>query len=75
MLDYKLGGRDISEVMAMPVTEAKAFFGDGTATLPAALKILERLDDVGLGYIALGQPLPTLSGGEQQRFETRHPHG
>ncbi len=69
VLDYKLGGRDISEVMAMPVTEAKAFFGDGEARIPAALKILERLYDVGLGYVALGQPLPTLSGGEQQRLK------
>ncbi len=69
VLDYKLAGRDISEVMAMPVTEAKAFFAEGEAEVPAAQRILERLDDVGLGYVALGQPLPTLSGGEQQRLK------
>jgi excinuclease UvrABC ATPase subunit len=55
--------------MAMPVTEAKAFFAGGEAKVPAAQRILERLEDVGLGYVALGQPLPTLSGGEQQRLK------
>jgi excinuclease UvrABC ATPase subunit len=69
VLGYKLGGRDISEVLAMPVTEAKEFFGDGEASTPAAHKILERLDDVGLGYLSLGQPLTTLSGGERQRLK------
>jgi excinuclease ABC A subunit len=69
VLQYRLGGKDIAEVMAMPVEEAEAFFGDGEARIPAAHKILRRLVDVGLGYIALGQPLPTLSGGEQQRLK------
>jgi excinuclease UvrABC ATPase subunit len=69
VLDYTFGGRDISEVLAMPVTEALAFFGDGDAKIPAAQKILERLDDVGLGYLSVGQPLTTLSGGERQRLK------
>ena len=69
VLEYKLGGKDISEVLAMPVTEAEAFFGDGEAPTPAAHKILVRLADVGLGYLTLGQPLPTLSGGERQRLK------
>jgi excinuclease UvrABC ATPase subunit len=68
VLEYKFGGRDISEVLAMPVTEALAFFGDGDAKVPAAHKILDRLADVGLGYLSLGQPLTTLSGGERQRL-------
>jgi excinuclease UvrABC ATPase subunit len=69
VLEYELGGKDISEVLAMPVTEAEQFFGAGKAHTPAAHKILERLADVGLGYITLGQPLPTLSGGERQRLK------
>ena len=69
VLDYKLGGKDISEVLAMPVTEAEAFFGAGEAHTPAAHKILVGLADVGLGYLSLGQPLPTLSGGERQRLK------
>jgi excinuclease UvrABC ATPase subunit len=69
VLDYRLGGRDISEVMAMPVATARDFFADGAAKVPAAHEILQRLDDVGLGYVTLGQPLPTLSGGEQQRLK------
>jgi excinuclease UvrABC ATPase subunit len=69
VLEYKLGGRDISEVLAMPVTEAEAFFADGEARTPAAHKILDRLADVGLGYLTLGQPLTTLSGGERQRLK------
>ncbi len=69
VLEYKLGGRDISEVLAMSVTEAEAFFGAGEAKTPAAHAILERLVDVGLGYLSLGQPLPTLSGGERQRLK------
>jgi len=69
VLKYKLGGRDISEVLAMPVTEAEAFFGAGKAKNPAAHAILERLADVGLGYLSLGQPLTTLSGGERQRLK------
>ncbi|MEV5550388.1 excinuclease ABC subunit UvrA [Streptomyces sp. NPDC052309] len=69
VLEYRLGGRDISEVLAMPVTEAVEFFGAGEARTPAAHKILERLSDVGLGYLSLGQPLTTLSGGERQRLK------
>ncbi|GAB1640665.1 ATP-binding cassette domain-containing protein [Krasilnikovia sp. MM14-A1259] len=69
VLDYHLGGKDISEVLAMPVTEAEQFFGDGDARVPAAHKILDRLADVGLGYLSLGQPLTTLSGGERQRLK------
>ncbi len=69
VLEYKLGGKDISEVLAMPVTEAEAFFADGDAATPAAHTILTRLADVGLGYLSLGQPLPTLSGGERQRLK------
>ncbi|GGS44118.1 excinuclease ABC subunit UvrA [Streptomyces badius] len=69
VLDYHLGGRDISEVLAMSVTEAEEFFGPGEAALPAAHKILDRLVDVGLGYLSLGQPLTTLSGGERQRLK------
>jgi excinuclease UvrABC ATPase subunit len=69
VLDYHLGGRDISEVLAMSVTEAEEFFGAGEARTPAAHAILGRLADVGLGYLNIGQPLPTLSGGERQRLK------
>jgi len=69
VLDYHLGGRDISEVLAMPVTEALEFFADGEARTPAAHTILGHLADVGLGYLSLGQPLTTLSGGERQRLK------
>jgi excinuclease UvrABC ATPase subunit len=69
VLDYHLAGRDISEVLAMSVTEAEEFFGAGEAHTPAAHAILRRLADVGLGYLSLGQPLPTLSGGERQRLK------
>ena len=69
VLVHHLGGRDISEVLAMSVTEAAGFFGAGEAHTPAAHTTLERLDDVGLGYLTLGQPLPTLSGGERQRLK------
>ena len=69
VLEYHLGGRDISEVLAMSVLEAAEFFGKGEAAIPAAHAILERLTDVGLGYISLGQPLTTLSGGERQRLK------
>ncbi|TCO51077.1 excinuclease UvrABC ATPase subunit [Kribbella antiqua] len=69
VLEYTLGGRNIAEVLAMPVTEALEFFGDGEAKTPAAHKILDRLADVGLGYLSLGQPLTTLSGGERQRLK------
>src|SRR5260221_5935917 len=69
VLDYHLGGRDISEVLAMSVTGAGEFFGAGEARTPAAHAILGRLADVGLGYLSLGQPLTTLSGGERQRLK------
>jgi excinuclease UvrABC ATPase subunit len=70
VLKYKFGGADISEVLAMSVTEAGKFFGEGAkAGIPAAHKILERLADVGLGYLNIGQPLTTLSGGERQRLK------
>jgi excinuclease ABC A subunit len=69
VLEYHLGGRDISEVLAMSVTEAERFFGEGEARTPAAHTILGRLADVGLGYLSLGQPLTTLSGGERQRLK------
>ncbi|MFB6991445.1 ATP-binding cassette domain-containing protein [Streptomyces sp. NPDC056230] len=68
VLEYHLGGRDISEVLAMSVSEAEEFFGEGEARTPAAHRILQRLADVGLGYLSLGQPLTTLSGGERQRL-------
>ena len=69
VLEYTLGGRNIAEVLAMPVTEALEFFDEGEARTPAAHKVLERLADVGLGYVSLGQPLTTLSGGERQRLK------
>ncbi|MEV5753143.1 excinuclease ABC subunit UvrA [Actinoallomurus sp. NPDC052308] len=69
VLEYHLGGRDISQVLAMSVTEAEEFFGAGEARTPAAHAILGRLADVGLGYLSLGQPLTTLSGGERQRLK------
>ncbi|HEX6708853.1 MAG TPA: excinuclease ABC subunit UvrA, partial [Rubrobacter sp.] len=69
VLEYHFGGRDISEVLAMSVTEAEEFFGAGEARTPAAHTILDRLADVGLGYLSLGQPLTTLSGGERQRLK------
>lgn len=69
VLDHHLGGRDISEVLAMSVSEAEEFFADGEARTPVAHKILTRLSDVGLGYLTLGQPLTTLSGGERQRLK------
>lgn len=69
VLEFLLGGKDISEVLAMPVTEAAGFFGSDGAKVPAAHRILTRLADVGLGYVSLGQPLTTLSGGERQRLK------
>ena len=69
VLEHYLGGRDISEVLAMSVTEAQEFFGAGEARTPAAHAILGRLADVGLGYLTIGQPLTTLSGGERQRLK------
>ena len=69
VLEYRLGGRNIAEVLAMSVTEAEEFFGAGEARIPAAHAILDRLADVGLGYLSLGQPLTTLSAGERQRVK------
>ncbi|MBX5443071.1 MAG: excinuclease ABC subunit UvrA [Solirubrobacteraceae bacterium] len=69
VLEYTFGGRNISEVLEMPVEEAEAFFADGEARLPAAHRILQRLSRVGLGYLTIGQPLTTLSGGERQRLK------
>jgi excinuclease UvrABC ATPase subunit len=69
VLEYKFDGKDISEVLAMSVTEAEEFFGAGDACSPAAHKVLQRMADVGLGYLSLGQPLTTLSGGERQRLK------
>ena len=69
VLEYTLAGRNIAEVLAMSVKEAEGFFEDGEARTPAAHTILDRLADVGLGYLSLGQPLTTLSGGERQRLK------
>ncbi|EQM74477.1 MULTISPECIES: ATP-binding cassette domain-containing protein [Microbacterium] len=69
VLEYKLAGKDITEVLDLPVSEARVFFSDGEAKLPAATAILGRMEDVGLGYLSLGQPLSTLSGGERQRIK------
>ncbi|HMI72907.1 MAG TPA: ATP-binding cassette domain-containing protein, partial [Solirubrobacteraceae bacterium] len=69
VLEYTLGGRNIAEVLAMSVTEAEEFFDSGEPRTPAAHAILDRLADVGLGYLSLGQPLTTLSGGERQRLK------
>ncbi|WP_042395336.1 ATP-binding cassette domain-containing protein [Streptacidiphilus carbonis] len=69
VLEYRLGGRDISEVLAMSVDRAGEFFAEGEAAIPAAQRVLARLADVGLGYLTLGQPLTTLSGGERQRLK------
>ncbi|MEV6909342.1 excinuclease ABC subunit UvrA [Amycolatopsis sp. NPDC051071] len=69
VLEYTFGGKNISEVLAMPVSEAEEFFAEGEGRIPAAHAILSRLKDVGLGYLSLGQPLTTLSGGERQRLK------
>ena len=69
VLEYRLGGRDISEVLAMSVAEAERFFAAGDSRIPAAHAVLSRLADVGLGYLTIGQPLTTLSGGERQRLK------
>ncbi|MFE6733625.1 ATP-binding cassette domain-containing protein [Microbacterium sp. NPDC057650] len=69
VLDYKLAGKDIVEVFEMPVREAQEFFAGGEAKIPAVVKMLDRMADVGLGYLTLGQPLSTLSGGERQRIK------
>lgn len=75
VLDYKLGGRDIAEVLDLPVAEARRFFSEGESKIPAAAAILTRLEDVGLGYLTLGQPLTTLSGGERQRIKLANEMG
>ncbi|WP_189350755.1 ATP-binding cassette domain-containing protein [Zhihengliuella salsuginis] len=75
VLQYTLGGKDITEVLDLPVDQARDFFTDGEAKLPAAAKILGRLHDVGLGYLKLGQPLSTLSGGERQRIRLANQMG
>jgi excinuclease UvrABC ATPase subunit len=75
VLEYTLGGKNIAEVLAMSVAEAKAFVAEGDARTPPAHTILDRLDDVGLGYLALGQPLTTLSGGERQRIKLANQMG
>ena len=73
VLEYELGGKNIADVLALSVADALAYFrgetNDGAAKVPAAVKVLERLDDVGLGYVKIGQPLTTLSGGERQRLK------
>jgi excinuclease UvrABC ATPase subunit len=68
VLEYELGGRNITEVLDMSVDEARDFFAEGEAKVPAAHAILERMSAVGLGYLSIGQPLTTLSGGERQRL-------
>ncbi|GGH36004.1 ATP-binding cassette domain-containing protein [Microbacterium album] len=75
VLDYKLGGKDITEVLDLPVAEARAFFSSGEAKIPAAAAVLGRLEDVGLGYLTIGQPLSTLSGGERQRIKLANEMG
>jgi len=69
VLEHTLGGKDIAEVHEMSVAEAREHFSSGEAKLPAAMKILDRLADVGLGYLTLGQALTSLSGGERQRLK------
>ena len=69
VLDYRLGGLNIAEVLDLSVEDAVGFFGAGKAQTPAAHAILQRMADVGLGYLRLGQPLTTLSGGERQRLK------
>jgi excinuclease UvrABC ATPase subunit len=69
VLELRFGGLNIAEVLDLPVSEARRFFSEGAARIPAAAGILERLEGVGLGYVNLGQPLSTLSGGERQRLK------
>lgn len=69
VLEFEVDGKNISDVFSMSVTEAREYFADGDARTPVAVKILERLADVGLGYVKIGQPLTTLSGGERQRLK------
>jgi excinuclease UvrABC ATPase subunit len=75
VLEHTLGGKDIAEVHEMSVVDARELFAQGEAKIPAAVKILERLVDVGLGYLTLGQPLTTLSGGERQRLKLANQMG
>jgi excinuclease UvrABC ATPase subunit len=75
VLEYRLGGQNIAEVLAMPVARAHEFFAAGEGRVPAAAKILQRMADVGLGYLSLGQPLTTLSGGERQRIKLANEMG
>jgi excinuclease UvrABC ATPase subunit len=69
VLEYRFGGLNIAEVLNLPVRDAVAFFGPGRGHTPAARAILQRMADVGLGYVRLGQPLTTPSGGERQRLK------
>ncbi|MGC5166256.1 ATP-binding cassette domain-containing protein [Luteimicrobium sp. DT211] len=69
VLEYHLGGKDISEVLGMSASDAEAFFAAEESRVPAAHTILGRITDVGLGYLTIGQPLTTLSGGERQRLK------
>ena len=69
VLEYKLAGLDITEVLDLPVSQAREFFSTGESKIPAAAAILGRMEDVGLGYLSIGQPLSTLSGGERQRLK------
>ena len=75
VLEYRFGGKNIAEVFDLSVEDALGFFGTGKAATPAAHAILQRMADVGLGYLRLGQPLTTLSGGERQRGQARDAHG
>jgi len=69
VLEYRLGGLNIAEVLDLPAAEAAAFFKSAETKVPAAHAVVQRIVDVGLGYLRLGQPLTTLSGGERQRLK------
>jgi excinuclease UvrABC ATPase subunit len=69
VLEYRLGGLNIAEVLDLPAADAVTFFEKGEARTPAAHAVLKHMTDVGLGYLRLGQPLTTLSGGERQRLK------
>ncbi|MGO1199064.1 MAG: ATP-binding cassette domain-containing protein [Brachybacterium sp.] len=69
VLEYRFGGKSIAEVLALSVTQARELFSAAETTVPAAAKLLGHLDDVGLGYLTIGQPLTSLSGGERQRLK------
>ncbi|WP_136611640.1 ATP-binding cassette domain-containing protein [Sinomonas albida] len=75
VLELRFGGLNIAEVLDLPVSEAHAFFSKGEAKTAAAAAILARMEDVGLGYVSLGQPLTTLSGGERQRLKLANQMG